>query len=50
MAFVRNLLNSGGDGSYFTFIFFLLLFIIFVFGSIALLDYMFTKLFNKQED
>jgi hypothetical protein len=50
MELIRNILNNSGEGSYFTYIFFLLAFIIFVFGTVALMDFMIGKLFNKQED
>jgi hypothetical protein len=50
MEIIRNILNNSGESSYFTYIFFLLAFIIFVFGTVALMDFMIGKLFNKQED
>jgi hypothetical protein len=50
MELIRNILNNSGESSYFTYIFFLLAFIIFVFGTVALMDFMIGKLFNKQED
>ncbi len=50
MELIRNILNNSGESSFFTYIFFLLAFVIFVFGTVALLDFMIGKLFNKQED
>ena len=50
MEIIRNILNNSGDNSYFTYVIFLVTFIIFVFGSLAFLDYMVGKIFKKQED
>jgi hypothetical protein len=50
MEFIRNILNNSGENSYFTYVFFLLTFIIFVFGTVALMDFLIGKIFNNQEE
>jgi hypothetical protein len=50
MELIRSIFNNSGESSYFTYIFFLLSFVIFVFGTVALIDFMIGKIFNKQED
>ncbi len=50
MELIRDILNNSGESSYFTYIIFLLAFIIVVFGTVALMDFMVGKFFNKLED
>jgi hypothetical protein len=50
MEFLRNLLNTSGETSYFTYMLLLFLFILTVMGAVALMDYMFGKVFGNQED
>lgn len=49
MEILRNFFNQG-ESSYITFCVFMILFIVFIFGSVSLMDYMISKFFNRTQE
>jgi hypothetical protein len=49
MELIRNFFNQG-QSSYLTFTLFMVIFIIFIFGTVSLMDFMISKFFNRQQE
>jgi hypothetical protein len=49
MEMLRSFFNQG-DSSYFTFAIFMVIFIVFIFGTVSLMDFMIGKFFDRSQE
>ncbi|MCU0431282.1 MAG: hypothetical protein MUF42_15060 [Cytophagaceae bacterium] len=49
MELLRNFFNDG-QSSYLSFTLFMLVFIVFILGTVSLMDFMISKFFNRQQE